>query len=462
MPIKGGLMAPHPPLIIPEVGRGQERKIQATIDGYYKGAERLASWEPETVVVISPHTVMYADYFHISPGKGAAGDFGQFGAPQVSIKTRYDRELVEALASCAEKEGIPAGTMGERDRRLDHGAMIPLWFLNHFIKDYMTVRIGLSGLPLSLHYRLGRCIQKAAEMCGIRIAVIGSGDLSHKLKEEGPYGFQKEGPQYDERIMEVMEKADFGQLFDFSEDFCEKAAECGHRSFVIMAGALDRLSVRAEKLSYEGIFGVGYGLCTYETAGNAPERDFLGEYEKKVKRDAEKRRAGEDPYVSLARLTVERYVNTGKKITVPEGLPEEMYEKRGGVFVSLKEEGRLRGCIGTVASVRKNLAEEIIENAVSAASRDPRFHEVEPWELDRLVYSVDVLGDAEEIFSLKELDPKRYGVIVTRKGNRGLLLPNLEGVDTVEEQLSIAKRKAGIPERAEDIKIERFEVVRHK
>ena len=83
-----------------------------------------------------------------------------------------------------------------------------------------------------------------------------------------------------------------------------------------------------------------------------------------------------------------------------------------------------------------------------------------PWELDRLVYSVDVLGDAEEIFSLKELDPKRYGVIVTRKGNRGLLLPNLEGVDTVEEQLSIAKRKAGIPERAEDIKIERFEVVR--
>ena len=92
-------------------------------------------------------------------------------------------------------------------------------------------------------------------------------DLSHKLKEEGPYGFQKEGPQYDERIMEVMEKADFGQLFDFSEDFCEKAAECGHRSFVIMAGALDRLSVRAEKLSYEGIFGVGYGLCTYENRG---------------------------------------------------------------------------------------------------------------------------------------------------------------------------------------------------
>ena len=138
-----------------------------------------------------------------------------------------------------------------------------------------------------------------------------------------------------------------------------------------------------------------------------------------------------------------------------------MYSARAGVFVSLKEEGKLRGCIGTIAPVRGSVAEEIIENAVSAAVRDPRFHAVEPEELERLVYSVDVLGETETIDSPEELDVKRYGVVVSRGRRRGLLLPNLEGVDTVEEQIDIARRKAGIPEDAEDIRLERFEVVRH-
>ena len=127
----------------------------------------------------------------------------------------------------------------------------------------------------------------------------------------------------------------------------------------------------------------------------------------------------------------------------------------------MKEEGKLRGCIGTIAPVRGSVAEEIIENAVSAAVRDPRFHAVEPEELERLVYSVDVLGETETIDSPEELDVKRYGVVVSRGRRRGLLLPNLEGVDTVEEQIDIARRKAGIPEDAEDIRLERFEVVRH-
>ena len=454
-------MVPHPPLIIPQVGRGQEKAIQATIDAYHKAAEKLASWEPETVVVLSPHTVMYADYFHISPGTGASGDFGQFGAPQVKVDVSYDSELVEVPTKEADRQGIPAGTLGEQDRRLDHGTMIPLWFLNKYYTDYRVVRIGLSGLAFSTHYELGQCIQKAAAACGRRIAVIGSGDLSHKLKEEGPYGYQKEGPEYDQRIMDVMGHGNFGKLFDFTEEFCEKAAECGHRSFVIMAGALDRLEIKAERLSHEGTFGVGYGVCTYEVVGEGADRDFLRQYEEKVTRDAEKMRDGEDAYVALARRSVETYVRTGKKLKIPEGLPDEMYERRGGAFVSLKEEGRLRGCIGTIAPVRSSLAEEIIENAVSAASRDPRFPEVKADELGKLVYSVDVLGKAEEISSPEQLDVKRYGVIVTQGTRRGLLLPDLEGVDTVEQQIYIAKMKAGIDEKATDVKLERFEVVRH-
>ena len=454
-------MVPHPPLIVPEIGHGEERKIQASIDSYHRAAQKIAEWKPDTIVVISPHSVMYADYFHISPGSGAKGNFARFRAPQVKFQVDYDTEFVRMLCRETEARDIPAGTLGERDKSLDHGTMVPLYFLNQYDTDYKLVRIGLSGLPLTKHYELGQCIKKTAELLERDAAVIGSGDLSHKLKEDGPYGFQKEGPEYDERIMDVMGRAAFGELFDFSENFCEKAAECGHRSFTIMAGALDGLAVKTEKLSHEDTFGVGYGVCTYEVTGRDADRFFLEKYRKREEEKARKRKNDEDPFVRLARKTIETYVGTGEKIGVPENLPEEMYSCRAGVFVSLKEDGRLRGCIGTIAPVRGSIAEEIIENAISAAARDPRFHAVEPEELERLVYSVDVLGDTEKISSPEELDVKRYGVIVSRGYRRGLLLPNLEGVDTVEKQIEIARQKAGIPEDAEDITLERFEVVRH-
>ena len=461
MAVKGAVMVPHPPVIIPEIGHGEEQKIRETSDSYRKAAAKIAGWKPETVVVISPHSVMYADYFHISPGTGAQGDFGQFRASQVKFQVDYDTEFVKVLAREAEARDIPAGTLGEREKRLDHGTMVPLYFLDRYMQDYRLVRVGLSGLPFTVHYELGECIRKTAELLDRDVVIIGSGDLSHKLKEDGPYGFQKEGPEYDERIMDVMGRGAFGELFDFSEDFCDKAAECGHRSFTIMAGALDGLKVKTERLSHQGTFGVGYGICIYEVTGRDPQRYFLEQYRRAQREAAERRKASEDSYVQLARKTVETYVRTGKKLRVPEGLPEEMYSRRAGVFVSLKEEGRLRGCIGTIAPVRGSIAEEIIENGISAAAKDPRFHAVEPEELDRLEYSVDVLGETEKIDSPEKLDVKRYGVVVSRGYRRGLLLPDLEGVDTVEEQIEIARRKAGIPEDAEDIRLERFEVVRH-
>ena len=131
------------------------------------------------------------------------------------------------------------------------------------------------------------------------------------------------------------------------------------------------------------------------------------------------------------------------------------------MFVSLHKDGMLRGCIGTIQAVKRNIAEEIVENGISAATKDPRFSPVRPEELEALEISVDVLGKPEMIRSKEELDVKRYGVIVTKGFRRGLLLPNLDGVDTVEQQLSIALRKAGLSEREKDFEMERFEVVRH-
>ncbi len=458
--IKGAFMVPHPPLIVPEIGRGEERRIQDTVRAYHEVGQRIAGMKPDTIILLSPHQTMYADYFHISPGDHAEGDFGQFRAGQVKMRVEYDTEFVENLCKLAEAGELPAGTAGERDRRLDHGTMVPLYFINQYWTGYKLVRVGLSGLSLATHYELGRRIRETIEVLCRNAVVIGSGDLSHRLKEEGPYGYSAEGSEYDRRIMEVMGKGEFGKLLDFPEDFCEKAGECGHRSFTIMAGVLDRTGVTAECLSYEGPFGVGYGICGYEVRGKDLTRNFKDQYEEKERKRIREQRTREDVYVRLARAVIEEYVRTGRKKKIPENLPEEMYTRRAGVFVSIKKEGRLRGCIGTIQAVRRSIAEEIIENAVSAAVKDPRFSPIEPEELEKLTVSVDVLGDTERIDSQDLLDVKRYGVVVTKGYRRGLLLPNLEGIDTVEEQVRIAKQKAGIGD-FEEVELERFEVIRH-
>ena len=460
MSVLAGFMVPHPPMIVPAVGRGSEKQVLETIRAYERAAAEIAALCPDTLIITSPHSVMYADYFHISPGSEAKGSFRQFRAPEVKFAERYNTELVDRICALAQAETLPAGTLGERDPALDHGTMVPLWFIRRQYAGGKLVRIGLSGLPLTEHYRLGRLIARAVEELGRRAVLIASGDLSHKLQSYGPYGFAEEGPEYDRRIMDVCGRAAFGELFEFDESFCEKAAECGHRSFVILAGAFDGLRVRAAALSHQDRTGVGYGICTFYPEGLDPERQFLKSYQEKTERECRERAEKSDAYVRLARAAVEAWVLRRERLPLPEGLPAEMLTRRAGAFVSLHAHGRLRGCIGTIQATRQNVAEEILQNAVSACSRDPRFPPVRPEELNSLELSVDVLGDLEPVESPAQLDVKRYGVVVSRGFKRGLLLPNLDGVDSVEDQIRIARQKGGIGE-SEPYKLERFEVVRH-
>ena len=460
MGIVAGFMVPHPPMIVPQIGRGSEAQVADTTKAYERIADEIAELRPETIVITSPHSVMYADYFHISPGSGARGDFASFRAPGVRFDERYDEELVKEICRLADAEDFPAGTAGERDPELDHGTMVPLWFIRNKYKDGKIVRIGLSGLPLIDHYRLGQLIQKAADNTGRRVVFVGSGDLSHKLQDYGPYGFAKEGPEYDGRIMDVMGRAAFGELFDFDEGFCDRAAECGHRSFVIMAGAFDGLAVKAEKLVHQDVTGVGYGICTFYPEGPDENRRFLDARLGSLEKEITEKHENSDEYVRLAYASVEAYVSARKTIPVPDGLPEELTGRRAGAFVSIHEHGSLRGCIGTIGPVRASLAEEIIANAISACARDPRFSPVRPDELPWLEISVDVLGEPEDIDSKDMLDVKRYGVIVTSGRKRGLLLPDLDGVDTVDQQIDIARQKAGI-HKFEKYSLQRFEVIRH-
>ena len=461
MPIIAAYMVPHPPMIVPDVGRGSEKQIEKTIRAYEAVADEIAALRPETIIISSPHSTLYSDYFHISPGKGAEGDFGRFGASRVSFRETYDRELRDAICELAKGKGFPAGTLGERDRSLDHGTTVPLYFVEQKYRDFKLIRTGLSGLPLPEHYAFGQIIREAVEQTGRRTVYIASGDLSHKLQEYGPYGFATEGPEYDRRIMDVCARGAFGEMLDFEESFCDRAAECGHRSFVIMAGALDGLAVQARELSHEDVTGVGYGICSFHPGETSKERRFLDMWRRKQAEKLAAQRGREDGYVRLARETIEKYIVSREWNTVPEDIPPEMKNRKAGVFVSIHEDGRLRGCIGTILPVYGSVAEEIIHNAVSASTRDPRFDPIRPEELDRLEINVDVLSEPERIGSRDELDVKRYGVIVSSGSKRGLLLPDLEGVDTVDEQVDIAMRKGGISPR-EKITLERFEVIRHR
>lgn len=458
--ILAGFMVPHPPLIIPEIGKGEEETIRETINAYERAAEEIAALTPETIIITSPHSVMYGDYFHVSPGKGAKGSFRRFGAGKVRFEEDYDTLLRDRICTLADAAGFPAGTLGERDAELDHGTMVPLWFIRRKYLGGRIVRIGLSGLPLSDHYRLGQLIARAAEDTGRRAVFVASGDLSHKLQPYGPYGFAPEGPAYDQRIMDVCSRAAFGELFDFDETFCDKAAECGHRSFVIMAGAFDGVRVKAEAFSHQDVTGVGYGICSFYPEGPDEGRHFLQAYEARIEKELREKAEKSDAFVKLARASVESWVRDRRVLPLPADLPAELRARRAGAFVSIHKNGQLRGCIGTISAAEDCLGQEIIQNAVSASSRDPRFSPITPDELKYLEISVDVLGDAEPIDSPDKLDAKRYGVIVTRGRKRGLLLPDLDGVDTVEEQIRIAKKKAGIRE-DEDCSLERFEVVRH-
>jgi len=297
MSLIGAFIVPHPPLIIPEVGRGQEKEIQKTIDAYKEVARRIEKLKPDTIIVVTPHSVMYSDYLHISPGEHAVGNFKDFGAPGVQIKVDYDSGFAKRLAEIAENEGISAGILGEKHKELDHATMVPLYFINQYYHDYKVVRISLSGLLPITHYRFGKCILAAAQETEKKILIVASGDLSHKLIATGPYGLSKEGPVFDREVTDAMANADFLGFLTFNADFSEAAAECGLRSFIIMAGALDGKSVSSELLSYEGPFGVGYAVAAFLITGEDENRHFDEILEKKNRLHLEGLKDDEDSYI---------------------------------------------------------------------------------------------------------------------------------------------------------------------
>jgi AmmeMemoRadiSam system protein A len=420
------------------------------------------------VIVTTPHGPIFQDYIYISASDRLRGDLSRFGADSVRLEFRNNISLVNSIIKYAKFEGIYSGSLEDSAARkyrvskeLDHGALVPLYFVNKEFEGFKLVHISIAGLSFIELYKFGMCISKAVDGLGEKVVFLASGDLSHRLSHDGPYGFSESGVEFDKLFINSIKELDIERLLEIDEGMCENAGECGLRSFLIMFGALDGYGLKPEVYSYEGPFGIGYSVARFEVSRLDPERNLFEKIEKKATERIVEVRENEDAYINLAREALEVYVREKRILKAPGTLPSEMLENRAGAFVTIKQNGQLRGCIGTIEPTRKNIVEEIICNAISAGTRDSRFSPIEEDELNKLVYSVDILKEPEPIESINELDATKYGVIV-RKGMRsGLLLPNLEGVDTPEKQVSIALKKAGIsPD--EKYSMERFEVVRHK
>ncbi len=466
-------LMPHPPIIIPEVGQGREREAAVTLDGTARLCERLDGMHktgntPDVLLVLSPHQQYTRGALFINTAPRVRGSLAPFGAPMATVKADTDAGEVQELVSALGANGIPVTQGIVEDITRDHGSVVPLRYLAQTFaggKLPPVVVAGPSGLTLVQALRLGKTL---AGLSGERRwALVTSGDLSHRLKPGAPAGFSPDGAVFDQAVVNALREGNPDLLMGLSPTVRENAGECGLRSVLIMLGLC---AGPVEVLSYEGPFGVGYcnALWTPEQSGTAAKTEKRVSVTMKVPSSTEAREANQPkghPYARLARLTVERHLS-GRPAPVAtdiEGInpDRELWNGQKACFVSIKgKDGTLRGCIGTILPTQASLEQEIMTNAVSAAVRDPRFPPMHAGELDNVNISVDVLSIPEVVREGMELDPKVWGVIVTQGGRRGLLLPDLPGVTSVEQQIAIAAQKAGI-RNLDGAQFQRFSVSRY-
>lgn len=462
-------IAPHPPIMVPEVGGDAVVDVRGSIDAMADLTRRIIQSGAETLVLISPHAPLDASAFVAYQSPQLYGDFANFRAPEAQIEFPLDQELLQSITTAAAGEGYEVLNLADSD--LDHGAAVPLYFLDRYGWRGHVVVLGYSFLADEDHLKFGACLATAADATRRSVALVASGDLSHRLKPQAPAGYNPAAYRFDEEVVAAIHENAPGRIVDIDPELRRTAGECGYRSMLVVLGATEKLPRACEVLHYEAPFGVGY-LVAQLTNALAAQRSGTKPVNKddETEQSANAVAAEADTAASvpaLARLAVETFVRTGKQISPPREL-SALLAARAGCFVSIKsraadESGsELRGCIGTIEPVKQNLAEEIIANALNAATRDPRFGPVAAEELPGLRYSVDVLEEPEPA-TFADLDPKIYGVIVEDQSEnfRGLLLPDIAGVDTVAKQVEIAVRKAGIAP-GEPLKLSRFRVHRYR
>lgn len=403
MPVIFSALMCHAPIVIPAVAKGEASACLRTTRAMREVAARLVAAQPTRLVLISPHSPRHRRQFAAWRGQHQ-GDLAAFGHPELHIELPDAPEVAAAL-------GLPAVS----PQALDHGAMVPLWFL---------WEAGWRGptaiLALPWEGTDGAATGRALAALPGATAVLASGDMSHRLIPGAPAGYHPKAEQFDRRFVEALRRDDWDAALDapYQEEAAEDVVASSH---VAMAAA--EAPNNAEVLCYEGPWGVGYTEAIFADP--------------------------QPPLYAIARAAASAALE-GRLYTAPAGGPPS-----SGVFVTIEKAGELRGCIGHIEPQHARLFDEIADVAM-AVLHDPRFPPVTRRELPLIDWEVSVMEPPEDTTEA-ELDPARYGVIVESGARRGLLLPAIEGVDTVAEQLQITRRKAGISPHT-PVRLQRFTI----
>ncbi len=261
-------LAPHPPIIIPEIGRDRLGEAEKTVNGMQELSRQMKEAAPEVLLVITPHGRIVAEGPAIQTGGELKGNFGQFGFPGINVSLETDRELVDLIVEESAKGQLQPLLLADKDPllrgggSLDHGAMVPLYYLQQAGLNIPGVHITYSFHPLDQIYDFGRAIKAAAEKRDKRVAVLASGDLSHRLTRGAPAGYNPRGAEFDQQLVGYIRDGEVDKILNFDQQLAEEAGECGLRSFVMALGILDGENFTSEVISYEGPFGVGYLVAT--------------------------------------------------------------------------------------------------------------------------------------------------------------------------------------------------------
>jgi len=426
----------HAPIVVPPIGGLRESDCAGTTRAMREAARALVAHEPQLIVLVSPHAPRHEQSWGLVSGRELRGSFARFGCPEVDLTVRGSIKAAEAIARAASGYGL--STRELPCDALDHGTLVPLFFVHEagYRGPVVVVAPPLPGLQTEVLF--GEVLREAARSLNERWAVLASGDMSHRLTLDAPLGYDPRALHFDETFVEFVRAGDLRSAIGIDPGLADTAAEDVIQSTAVAAGAIAFRARGLKVFSYESPFGVGYlEAILYsdraEIKHRTPPSSLLD-----VARDA-----------IACELRGQHFI--------PPHFEAPWHDARG-VFVSLRgADGELRGCIGRTEPIQGSLADEVADCATAAATRDYRMPAVELDELDQLTIDISILDDPEPVENRAELDPHRYGIVVTRGLRRGVLLPNVEGIDSVADQLRLALQKGGIAP-TEPYRVERFTI----
>ncbi|MFW6268596.1 MAG: AmmeMemoRadiSam system protein B [Bacillota bacterium] len=264
-------LSPHPPIIIPEVGKERRKKAKSTIKSLKEISEEVKERDPDLLITISPHGPVFRDAISVLDTEELSGDLAEFGQPEVFFQQKNNLEFIKNLKENSVKKNIDLITLSEArtasnystSTQLDHGVMVPLYFLKKAGVNVPLVPLTMGLLDYDKLFKFGEIIQNTVEEMGIKAIIIASGDLSHRLKPGAPAGYNPRGEEFDKKLMKLLGEKKFEKILNLDKNLVKKAGECGLRPIIIMLGSIAGMKVEVEVKSYEGPFGVGYGVAGF-------------------------------------------------------------------------------------------------------------------------------------------------------------------------------------------------------